>query len=678
MLWLQSASITMFFLLFSMANVALASPTYLTSPSGLVVPLSLLPAVSHPHPSSLLYELTPDHQLLSQDGTLVDLSPLFASSPGIVSGFSLEFSPNTTKPVAINTPSQELRSLHQTFPSLFIDNSSSFRQASSSCSTGRRHVLEVAVSFDSLFCDLFSSSEAASAYVQSLVIQASEVFSRDTCLSLALVHLDPNCNRRTDPFRGFSSLGSSPSRSTASRILDFFRSYGEARDPPVRRDIAMLLTGFDEGTSTSGIAFISAACGGSAYGVVERGSLSTFVHEIGHLIGCSHSAEGVMQSSSSGGREIAFSDFSVQQISEYVDSFDSSSSFFRPEKCILPGSAKCDATCPGNCEAGECVRRFSEDAASGLVPCEPIGAGLRCVERRDVGFGRLYPFAGDCPGGFGFVLKEKPGPSTFCCQGGGRKTEAEVVDAENARVNLLVSGGSIPGYVQDEGDIYEATLLDSSLVLSCGNKGSRFPTQRSSPRTRAPPSTTTTQVVPTSTAAGTPGIIPTQGNGRRCVDTFRRGQAFKCSRELALVQRITLDGSVLIVTIRQRAGKFTLQVIVEKNLRIKEVRGLLSLEDTVDEGELKRRTFKDRGVRVSMTSVWANQLKKRSTGSCCGEKVYGHVWVRVCRWNRTECEEIGVLTGSATIQCEFPCARGRRGRILPFGPGRSCPTCGSR
>lgn len=138
-----------------------------------------------------------------------------------------------------------------------------------------------------------------SAYARNLLNQASAIFNCDTCLSLALVHLDPHCNPHTDPFLSFPALASIFSKedrdTAASRIVNSFRSCEETRNSVLQRDAAILLTGFDEGTLINGIAFQSAACGNHSYGIFERGDLAILVHEIGHIVGCTHSFSGVMK-----------------------------------------------------------------------------------------------------------------------------------------------------------------------------------------------------------------------------------------------------------------------------------------------------------------------------------------------------------------------------------------------
>ena len=93
-----------------------------------------------------------------------------------------------------------------------------------SCASGANLFYEIAVAYDNTFCEEFGGDEAsASAMIQVLVDASNVAYTRDTCITLALVHIDAHCNDPSDPYdyRPFGSCpGLSPTKeSTNSRSI---------------------------------------------------------------------------------------------------------------------------------------------------------------------------------------------------------------------------------------------------------------------------------------------------------------------------------------------------------------------------------------------------------------------------------------------------------------------------
>lgn len=579
------------------------------------------------------------------------------------------------------------------------------RQAGS-CASGTTHYVEIAIAFDNSFCKLFSNSQAAaSAYVQSVINEADVVYRRDTCVSVALVHLEAHCEDPSDPYSSLSNLQGSSTESKGSKILDGFRSVWESSRSQVQRDVAMFFSGFEDGTSTAGIAFIAAACGSAGYGWVERGTVSTFVHELGHTLSCSHTSDGIMKGSSSSSEPMFFSSYSVSQITNYIDGSSSQGS-----GCIESSKPQCDSKCPGKCVKGQCIRMYSGSASPELVPCTPVEGTYLCTEQRTFSeFGGSYTFGVECPAGFDMVKRDRADINVFCCLPPSESRTEGVVARENAFVSLIVGDQSIPGYVSDPSLITQTVLMKSRLVPSCTTSpGSQSSPPTEPPTTRAPPSlqlppdtrtppttispstqppTTTFSTTRTTTTRLTTRGLPTtrrppttsrpaSSPSRTCGDSFRPGQTFTCSRGTVLRKRLFLLGARVTLVVEQRSGMFVL-IASASPLRIVEFTGTVSMRAKMRRDRLgSMRKFG--GIGVSSVSITADAFKMRvprGSSKCCRENVYVYAVLKVCTWFfGADCVTTRVLKGVQKMRCARLC-QGGSGRVIPFSRRRECPIC---
>lgn len=581
------------------------------------------------------------------------------------------------------------------------------RQAGT-CASGATHYVEVAVAFDNSFCKLFSNSqEAASAYVQSVINEADVIYRRDTCVSVALVYLEAHCDDPSDPYRSLSSLQGSNTESKGTKILDGFRSIWESSRSNVQRDVAMFFSGFEDETSTAGIAFIAAACGGAGYGWVERGTVSTFVHELGHTLSCSHTSEGVMQESSSSSDPMFFSPHSVTQITEYIDG---SPSFSQGSGCIESSKPQCDSKCPGKCVNGQCIRMYSASASPKLVPCTPVEGTYLCTQERTFSeFGGSYTFGVECPAGFDMVQRERADINVFCCMPPSESRTEGIVARENAFVSLNIGGQSIPGYISDPSLITQTVLMKTQLVPSCttSSNSQSLPSTKP-PATRGPssvqlptgtpepPSTVLPSIQPPTTTLPTRGPPTTRPPAQRppttrrqpmtgraptalartCADTFRPGQTFICSRRTVLRERLSLLGAQVTLTVEQRYGQFVL-IASAIPLRIVEFTGTMSTRAKLREDKLGlKRRFSSIGVSSTSIETDAFEMRvPRGSSKCCRENIYVYARLKVCAWFfGNDCVTTRVLKGVHRMRCARLC-QGGRGRVIPFSRRRECPMC---
>lgn len=193
------------------------------------------------------------------------------------------------------------------------------RQAAGSCASGTTHFLEIAVAYDNTFCALYDDKErVATEALQEVVDKANEAYAINTCVQLALVYVEAHCDDSNDPYKGFSNL------SPQGILNSFQRIWVDSRDN-IERDAAYIITGFPDGTSVAGIAYISAACSNrNGYGWIEGPSSIIFAHEVGHTLGGQHTSSGIMGAVATSGTKPSFSAQSVQQFNNYIDNFGGS------------------------------------------------------------------------------------------------------------------------------------------------------------------------------------------------------------------------------------------------------------------------------------------------------------------------------------------------------------------
>lgn len=397
-------------------------------------------------------------------------------------------------------------------------SSLSTRQASCGPGDPLRN-LEMAVSFDNEFCARHGDDQlTALAAIQGLVIASSPPFEQQTCVRLALVHIDAHCKDRKDPFRKPAEMENCPVNSkTCSRgriILNMVRDkYTSSPRMEVRRDLAVFVSGYGEGTGTSGMAYISAACRGDV-GVawVEQESPIIFAHEVGHTLGANHGGEGIMRGTVMFSDPLEFSSRSVSEISRFTGS----------ATCMTSDGPKCDETCPGACVRGMCLATASGKLPAGVVRCVSAQGAARCVENRDLG-GREYFFVKDCPSGFEFAspLAGSTEPA-FCCEQTSTTLTAQGISQNVGVSSLRFTFGdgrreTFEGYVSDQSKVQSLTLMNTRLLPDCNLSGASTPNSGTPPTPRkesptpspAMPSSKPSQAPPSMSASpAAPSLAP--------------------------------------------------------------------------------------------------------------------------------------------------------------------------
>lgn len=367
------------------------------------------------------------------------------------------------------------------------------------CASGTTHTLELAIAYDSTFCALhFNRENIASAYVQATVNDASRYYTRDTCVSLALVHIDGHCNRATDPYRSLANTPvAAPAGSSQKDLVTSLRdiwNQSPAR-ASVRRDVVVFFSGFNDGTDFIGSTNLNSVCQDDGFAWVEHGVVDTFVHEVGHTLSATHTISGIMSTTVRPGSPIFFSQDSINQITTYIDTYGDAGKKSRQEdaRCLDTTPPTCDASCPGPCVSGACIARYKSSAPAGVVPCSPLKLRFRCVDEKE---GRK--FGVDCASNLQFVRRSGPGDDVFCCAAPSREVSADIITTGIVFGRFSFGDGTettelIPRSA--EGRIMQgSTLMSSNLILDCGGGGG------GSGGTTAP--ATTTRTVATTTRKG--------------------------------------------------------------------------------------------------------------------------------------------------------------------------------
>lgn len=190
--------------------------------------------------------------------------------------------------------------------------------SSNSCARGVPHYLEVAIAYDNSLCRFYNYDvHKTVSMLHALFSAASRPFLISTCVRVAVVYIDGHCKDPQDPYSGLQKLSDIP------LALEFISIWRQPKYQLVKRDVVYLITGFNDGTTSTGFA-IPGVQGGvcslaDSFGWVEGIIPGVLAHNIGHTVGASHIQEGLMFPFYRPGPVPLLAPQSVAEITAFVD-----------------------------------------------------------------------------------------------------------------------------------------------------------------------------------------------------------------------------------------------------------------------------------------------------------------------------------------------------------------------
>ena len=188
-------------------------------------------------------------------------------------------------------------------------------------------VIDMAIAYDSTFCDSLNGKENAEAEIQSIISLVSDLYRQDgVCLKVEISYLEGFCDVFLDPYDEILKKNEG-----VQKVLDDFREYWNENRTDVNRTVAHLFTATRMQSSVLGTAYTGVACRKRWGYSVEEVTWSERIekraglvaHELGHNMGADHvedpgCAKFIMNSGVSDGSS-GFHSSSVESIGNYIE-----------------------------------------------------------------------------------------------------------------------------------------------------------------------------------------------------------------------------------------------------------------------------------------------------------------------------------------------------------------------
>ena len=206
-----------------------------------------------------------------------------------------------------------------------IMHPSSVQRSSNDTCTEYR-VIDMAIAYDSTYCNALNGKENAEAEIQSIISRVSNIYQRDVCLKVKISYLEGFCDVSSDPYDEILKKN----EDDIDGVLHDFKDYWNENKTDIDRTVAHLFTDVRMQSGTLGSAFLGTACRKRwGYGVEEvpwskekAKRAGVVAHELGHNMGADHvedpgCAKFVMNSGVSDGSD-GFHSASETSIGKYI------------------------------------------------------------------------------------------------------------------------------------------------------------------------------------------------------------------------------------------------------------------------------------------------------------------------------------------------------------------------
>jgi len=226
-----------------------------------------------------------------------------------------------------DTPQQNINIMKGAVKALFysvIHPVSRNKSSDNSCS--EYTVIDMAIAYDSTYCQDMNGKENAESEIQTIVSKVSNAFKKNgLCMKVEISYMEGYCDVTIDPYNPILTR-----HAGMQSTLDDFMDYWNENKTDVNRTVAHLFTAYKMSSNTVGLGYIGVACKKRyAYSVNEvswskdiENRAGLVAHELGHNMGAEHIAdEGcenyVMKPQITSGSS-GFSDVSIESIREHA------------------------------------------------------------------------------------------------------------------------------------------------------------------------------------------------------------------------------------------------------------------------------------------------------------------------------------------------------------------------